>query len=92
MQPATRSLRPVHAPYTRVSCVFVCRLNSCVLLCLQGFADMMNALDKVFYILYVLLSIVLLSLFVGVATDLYPKARRRSQLEWELLVTSLMQV
>ena len=71
-----------------------------MLLCLQGFADMMNALDKVvtrpvstlFYILYVLLSIVLLSLFVGVATDLYPKARRRSQLEWELLVTSLMQV
>ena len=41
-------------------------------------------------IFYALLSIVLLNLFIGIVTDVYPKARARSELEWEKLITDLM--
>ena len=37
-------------------------------------------------------AVVLLNLFIGIVTDVYPKARQKSQQEWENLITDLMQV
>lgn len=45
----------------------------------------------VFYITYVVFAVVLLNLFIGIVTDVYPKARERSQKQWDEFITSMMQ-
>jgi len=48
-------------------------------------------LNTIFYLFYVVFAVVLLNLFIGIVTDVYPKAREKSQQEWENLITDLMQ-
>jgi len=74
-----------------------------VLACLgacQGFAEEWETLTGLgrrdlaagFFFFYVLFAIVLLNLFIGIITDVYPTARERSKAEWERTITQLLEV
>ena len=65
----------------------------------QGFAEEWERLTSVarrslatgFFFFYVIFAIVLLNLFIGIITDVYPNARERSRAEWERTITQLME-
>ena len=51
-----------------------------------------KALVVAFFLFYVLYAIVLLNLFIGIVTDVYPRAAERSTAQWEASITALMEV
>lgn len=46
--------------------------------------------NKMFYLLWMFISLVLMNLFIGIMTDLYPKMQQQSQQEWEEMITLRM--
>lgn len=44
-----------------------------------------------FFVFYALVAIVLINLFIGIVSDVYPEARSKSKLEWERSITVLME-
>lgn len=43
-----------------------------------------------YFIVYVLLSAILVNLFVGIVSDVYPKVRHQSNINWEILMAEYM--
>lgn len=44
-----------------------------------------------FYMFYVLMAVIVLNLFVGIVTEIYPRASKESTEQWERLITTQMQ-
>jgi hypothetical protein len=65
----------------------------------QGIAEEEGLLEEnypraavtIFYCAHILFSLVILNVFIGMIAELYPKARQRSQLQWDVLITKLLQ-
>jgi hypothetical protein len=81
-----------------VSRVALSAIRHCLRL-LQGIAEEEGLLEDnypraavtIFYCAHILFSLVILNVFIGMIAELYPKARQRSQLQWDVLITKLLQ-